>query len=198
MRSREKLILATANTHKVREMRHLLAGCGWDLEAAHGDVADVPETGNTFEENARIKALAVAKATQAVALADDSGLMVDALNGEPGVHSKRWAGAEAEDGDRIAKLLVALHGVPDAKRTAWFVCAACIADANGVLWEGEGRVEGVIALNPVGSGGFGYDPVFYIPECGATMASLTEEEKNAVSHRGRAMFQASAWLKQQS
>ena len=195
MAIRNTLILATANAHKVREMQSLLVNCGWNIEAAPAGMADIEETGSTFAENARIKALAVAVATGKVALADDSGLVVDALNGEPGVHSKRWAGDQADDGDRIEKLLNALDSVSKEPRTARFVCAACIAGPEGVLWEGEGRVEGVIAEAPSGDGGFGYDPIFHIPEAGRTMACLSEQEKNATSHRGRAMSRAADWLR---
>ncbi|HEY3412287.1 MAG TPA: RdgB/HAM1 family non-canonical purine NTP pyrophosphatase [Armatimonadota bacterium] len=195
MATRNTLILATANAHKVREMESLLVDCGWAVAAAPAEMAEIEETGSTFAENARIKALATARATKNIALADDSGLMVDGLNGEPGVHSKRWAGDDADDGDRIAKLLNALDSVPYQDRTARFVCAACIAGPEGVLWEGEGRVEGVIALAPSGNGGFGYDPIFHVPEAGRTMANLSEKEKNAISHRGRAMSQAAEWLR---
>lgn len=187
--------MASANSHKVREMRSLLADCGWGVEAAPPGIADIEETGLTFAENARIKAMAVAAATGNVSLADDSGLIVDALKGEPGVHSKRWAGDQADDGDRIVKLLNALNGVPEALRTARFVCAACIAEPEGVLWEDEGCVEGVIAESPSGAGGFGYDPIFHIPEAGCTMACLSDIEKNAISHRGRAMTLAADWLR---
>lgn len=194
MATRKTLILATANAHKVREMEALLAECGWEVLPSPQSVSDVPETGSTFEENARIKALAVASACNCIALADDSGLVVDALGGEPGVHSKRWAGDGATDGDRISKLLAALGDVEPAGRTARFVCAACIADPGGALWEGEGRVEGLIGADPKGNGGFGYDPVFFVPEYETTMACLSEDEKNAVSHRGRAMRLAAEWL----
>lgn len=189
------LILATANAHKVREIRALLADCGWDIRPAPAAVSDVPETGSTFAENARIKALAVASACRCIALADDSGLMVDALGGEPGVQSKRWAGDGATDGERIDKLLDALRDIGPSERTARFVCAACVAEPGRILWEGEGCAEGAIAADPVGDGGFGYDPVFYIPEFETTMACLSEQDKNAVSHRGRAMRQAAEWLK---
>ena len=195
MAKRNNLILATANAHKVREMQALLADCGWDVEAAPTGMADIEETGSTFAENAKIKALAVTAATGCIALADDSGLMVDALNGEPGVHSKRWAGDQASDGARIAKLLNALGSVPADDRSARFVCAACIAGPQGVLWEGAGRVEGVIAGAPSGDGGFGYDPIFHIREAGCTMACLSEQHKNAISHRGRAISRAADWLR---
>jgi XTP/dITP diphosphohydrolase len=191
----QRLILATANAHKAGEMRELLAGCGWETAPAPPDAADVEETGETFAENARLKALAVAKATGFTALADDSGLAVDALGGRPGIRSKRWAGPE--DADRIARLLEALDGVPPGERGAHFVCAACIAGPEGVLWEGVGTVEGHIADAPRGEGGFGYDPVFLLPD-GRTMAELGPAEKNERSHRGRAMRAAAAWLAAQN
>lgn len=194
MTHRRHLILATGNAHKAREMAAALAGCGWTISAAPGDVADVPETGETFRENARLKALAVAEALGVAALADDSGLAVDALNGGPGVHSKRWAGDNATDADRVAHLLSAMHNVPQGGRTARFVCAVCIAEPGGVLWEGEGTVEGVITDAPRGENGFGYDPVFQPQGGDRTMAERTQEEKNAISHRGRAIAAARAWL----
>jgi XTP/dITP diphosphohydrolase len=193
----KRLILATANAHKAREMTALLDGCGWEAATAPPEAADVDETGETFAENARLKALAVAEATGKTALADDSGLAVDALDGRPGVHSKRWAGPDAKDADRIAKLLDALQGVPPEARTARFVCAACVASPAGILWEGVGTVEGRVADAPRGQGGFGYDPVFLLPD-GRTMAELDASEKNAVSHRGRAMSAAAAWLAAQN
>lgn len=195
MANRRQLTLATANEHKVLEMTLALAGCGWEIVAAPGDLADVPETGTTFQENARIKALAVAGAVNGIALADDSGLVVDALNGEPGVHSKRWAGDRATDADRIARLLEALRGILAERRTARFVCAACIAGPHGILWEGTGTVEGAITDAPRGENGFGYDPVFEILGEGRTMAELIQDEKNAISHRGRAMAAACAWMR---
>jgi XTP/dITP diphosphohydrolase len=192
-----RLVLATSNPNKAREMREMLDGCGWDIAAAPPDAADVEETGATFEENARLKALAVAKAAGAVALADDSGLAVDALNGAPGIRSRRWAGEDADDSERNARLLEALTSVPSAERTARFVCAACIASPDGVLWEGAGEIHGRVADAPRGHGGFVYDPVFLLPD-GRTMAELSAPEKNAVSHRGRALRAASAWLASQS
>lgn len=186
-------MLATANAHKVIEMKSLLADCGWNVIAAPAEITDVEETGETFAANARLKAQTVAAAAGAIALADDSGLMVDALDGAPGLHSKRWAGDGATDAERIAKLLSAMEGVPTDRRDGRFVCAVCIAAPGGALWEGAGSVEGTIALSPRGEGGFGYDPVFLFAD-GRSMAELTESEKNMVSHRGRAMRAASQWL----
>lgn len=193
MTMKKTLVLATGSAHKAREMRELLAGCGREVLPAPPEALDVEENAATFAGNARLKALAAAAATGEIALADDSGLCVDALGGKPGVHSKRWAGSDATDADRIAKLLEALSGVPPEERAARFVCAVCIAAPGRVLWEGTGMVEGRIADDPRGEGGFGYDPVFLLPD-GRTMAEHTEAEKNAVSHRGRAMRLADAWL----
>jgi XTP/dITP diphosphohydrolase len=190
------LYLATANPHKAAEILEMLAGCGWQVLPAPAEVADVEETGQTFEENARLKAQTVARVTGACALADDSGLEVDALEGAPGPMSRRWAGAGANDADRNRLLLDALHAVPPERRTARFVCVACIASPQGILWEGRGSLEGSIAMAPSGEGGFGYDPLFTLPQDGRTLAELTRTEKNAVSHRGRAIAAARAWLRE--
>lgn len=183
------LILATENRHKVREIRELLAGL--DVEVLHlGQLAEAPrltETGATFAENARQKACAVARATGELALADDSGLEVDALGGEPGVRSARWAGAGAGDAQLVAQLLRELTDVPDDRRTARFVCVLSLCAPEGEVGRWEGRAEGVIMREPRGEGGFGYDPVFLYPEDGRTFAEMAPERKNAVSHRGRAL-----------
>lgn len=189
------LTLATANDHKAREMASILAGYGWEIAPAPAGVAEAPETGDTFAENARIKARAVAAAVGGVALADDSGLAVDALHGEPGVRSRRWAGERATDADRVALLLEALRGVAPERRTARFICAVCIAAPDRVLWEGSGTVEGIITEAPRGANGFGYDPVFEVCGTGRTMAEWTPEEKNAASHRGRALMLARDWMR---
>lgn len=184
-----KLILATENRHKLREIRELLAGL--DVEVLHlGQLAEPPaltETGATFAENARQKACAVARATGELALADDSGLEVDALGGEPGVQSARWAGEGAGDAQLVAKLLRQLTEVPDDRRTARFVCVLSLCAPEGEVGRWEGRAEGVITREPRGTGGFGYDPVFLYPEEGLTFAEMAPERKNAVSHRGRAL-----------
>lgn len=191
------LFLATANTHKAREIRDALGETGWEITTAPPEATDVDETEDSFEANARLKAMTVAQAVGAVALADDSGLEVDALDGAPGVQSRRWAGPDATDGDRIHRLLDALRYTPDEQRSARFVCAACIAGPDGVLWEGRGTVEGMIGRIPAGENGFGYDPVFLLSD-GRTMAQLSSDEKNAISHRGRAMALAGRWLRESS
>jgi len=184
-----RLILATQNEHKVREIRELLADL--DVEVTHpGELDDAPElaeTGETFAENARQKALACAQATGELCLADDSGLMVDALGGEPGVRSARYAGEGASQEDLIGKLLGELAGVAMPERTARFVCALSLCGPEGEIGRWEGRVEGAITREPRGTRGFGYDPVFYHPPAGKTFAEMTPEAKNAVSHRGRAL-----------
>jgi XTP/dITP diphosphohydrolase len=166
------------------------------LEAL-GEIDEPEETGATFADNARLKALYYARATGQWCLADDSGLVVDALGGAPGVHSARYAagafppGADrpARDAANIAKLLAAMEGTDDARRTARFVCHLTLADADHVLLEACGAVEGRIARSPRGHNGFGYDPVFLVPEQGRTAAEMPPEEKNRISHRGKAVRQ---------
>ena len=191
-----RLILATENEHKVREIRELLRGL--DVEVAHlGELEDPPElteTGETFEENAREKALACAVATGELSLADDSGLMVDALGGEPGVRSARYAGEGASQQDLIDRLLHELDGTLLCDRTARFVCALSLCGPEGEIGRWIGTVEGLITLEPRGDGGFGYDPVFLYPPAEMTFAEMEPEAKNAVSHRGRALEQFRADL----
>ncbi len=190
----QKLMLATTNPGKVAEFKRLLEQWerwrGVELVTL-GDwptpLPEVAETGATFAENARLKAVALASATGLPALADDSGLCVDALGGEPGLHSARWAGGGATDADRNARLLTRLDGVPDEGRTARYVCVVSLAGPDGASVEAEGRCEGRIAAGPAGAGGFGYDPVFWVPDYGRTVAALTAEEKDAISHRARAL-----------
>jgi XTP/dITP diphosphohydrolase len=183
-----KLLLATNNNGKVTELRHLLEGIPFDLVTLReaGITSSAEETGTTYEENARIKALASARQSGLMALADDSGLEVDALNGEPGIMSARYAGEHASDGDRVKYLLGKLAGVPWERRTARFVCVIVIATPEGETAQCEGRCAGLIGFEPKGAFGFGYDPIFYFPELGKTMAELTEAEKDRISHRGRA------------
>lgn len=189
-----KLMLATTNPGKVREFRTLLG-----RYEAFQDVTlltpkdwptalpEVEETGATFAENARLKATALAQATGLPALADDSGLCVDALGGAPGLHSARWAGGEATDADRNRLLLERLVGVPAAERGARYVCVVSLSKPDGMSVEAEGVCEGAILEAPSGTNGFGYDPLFLAAECGRTMAELTDAEKNKVSHRALAL-----------
>ena len=190
----QKLMLATTNLGKVAEFRYLLGQWerwrGIDL-LTPGDwpapLPSVAETGTTFAENARLKAVALSTATGLPALADDSGLCVDALGGEPGLHSARWAGDEATDADRNALLLARLAGVPTEKRTARYVCVVSLAWPEGITVETEGGCAGTICETPQGANGFGYDPLFFVPEFGHTVAELTADEKSQISHRARAL-----------
>ncbi|MDA1192630.1 MAG: RdgB/HAM1 family non-canonical purine NTP pyrophosphatase [Candidatus Poribacteria bacterium] len=185
-------VLATENLHKRDEIAAILARLGVK-GVPICTLRDVPslsspvEDGATFAENARIKAFHVSKTTGGYALADDSGLCVDALNGAPGIHSSRYAGENATDADRIAKLLRELRDVPDEKRRARFVCAMALTHGHEIIAETEGVCEGRIALNPAGSDGFGYDPVFYLPDRARTLAEVGPEEKNRISHRFKAL-----------
>ena len=183
-----RLLIATNNPGKVREYDDLLQGLGLVLcgLADMGIDGQVDETGHTFDENARLKAQAYCQASHLLTLADDSGLQVTVLGGAPGVHSARYAGPGASDADRIHKLLAALDGVPWDGRAARFRCVIALAWPDGHLETFEGQCEGVIALQPRGTNGFGFDPVFYLPELNCTMAELPIDVKNHISHRGRA------------
>jgi len=185
-----ELLIATQNPGKMREFRLLLAPLEAELRfpADLGLQVDVPEDGAASAENARQKALAYARASGLLTLADDSGLEVDALNGAPGIHSARYV--PGHDADRVAALLAQLRGVPWERRTARFRCVVVIATPTGELDRTEGVCEGVIAFGPAGQGGFGYDPIFYLPDHGCTMAQLPEVEKNRISHRARAIMAA--------
>lgn len=191
----ERIIVATGNPKKVEEIRGALAPAGIAVASlADTGFAGIPEpeeTERTFAGNARLKAVAYAQATLQVVLADDSGLEVDALDGEPGVDSAIWAGAEgdraARDARNNAKLVAALRGVPPRARAARFVCTMCVAGPGGtVICEARGAVEGEIVDEPRGAHGFGYDPHFLVRALGRTTAELSPGEKNAISHRGQA------------
>lgn len=195
-----RLVLATRNEHKVHELRQILAGLVDDLGlevVGAGDVEgapDVPETEVTFLGNARLKAVALARATGLPSVADDSGLAVEVLGGSPGVFSARWSGSTAGEGasraqtDRanLSLLLEQVADVPDEHRAAAFVCAAVVAMPDGRVEGVEGRVEGAIVRTPRGTNGFGYDPVFVPVGDTRTLAEYTDDEKNAISHRGNA------------
>ncbi|MBA2132639.1 XTP/dITP diphosphatase [Capillibacterium thermochitinicola] len=191
-----RLVLASRNKGKLKELKMLLAGLPWAISslADFPEVPEVEEDGTTFRENALKKATFVAKHLQMWALADDSGLEVDYLNGAPGVYSARFAGVHGDDAKNNEKLLALLAGVPWAQRTARFRCALAFVSPEGVAWTTEGTCEGFIALAPKGEGGFGYDPLFYLPEYDRTMAELPEEEKNRISHRAVAMRQFRDYL----
>jgi XTP/dITP diphosphohydrolase len=191
--AQRRIVFATRNLGKLRELCQLLELEGVELLSL-GDLPDAPEIaedGSSFAENASLKALGIARATGLPAIADDSGLEVDALGGAPGVRSARYAGEGAGDDARIALLLRNLSGVPEASRTARFRCAVAFAEpaADQIALLFEGSCEGRILEGKRGSGGFGYDPVFFCPELGATFAEAPAEAKNRVSHRGRAIEQ---------
>jgi len=183
-----RLLIATHNRGKLIEYQQMLADLPLELVTLDdvGIPDDVEENGATFAENARAKAVEYARRSGLLTLADDSGLEVDALGGEPGIHSRRYAGENKSDPERIAFLLAKLRDVPREKRTARFRCAIAIASPRGEVRECDGTCEGVIEFAPRGTNGFGYDPVFLFPEGGVTMAELPAEEKNKVSHRARA------------
>jgi XTP/dITP diphosphohydrolase len=182
-----KLLIATHNTGKLHEYEALLSGLGLRLVslADAGITWKVQETGTTFAENAQLKAQAYAQASSLLTLADDSGLQVDALGGGPGIHSARHGGTGSDE-DRCLLLLRRLEGVPEAERSARFRCVIVIATPMGELHSAEGTCEGRIACRLRGTHGFGYDPVFYLPQYSRTMAELPPEVKNTISHRARA------------
>jgi XTP/dITP diphosphohydrolase len=189
-RAAPRLLLATANPGKLRELRAILAGVPVELvgpaDAGHGPPPEVVETGTTFRENALLKAHAYADWAGLAAVADDSGLEVDALGGAPGVRSARYAGQGASDRDNLDKLLRALARVPPERRTARFRCAAVLVDPERGTWEAEAAWEGRLLERPRGSGGFGYDPIFVPLGWDRTSAEVDEATKDAASHRGRA------------
>jgi XTP/dITP diphosphohydrolase len=191
-----RLVLATANPGKVAELRNALAS--WGVEVTTAAQADVPpfppEQAQSYEENALMKAGHVASHAGLPALADDSGLEVDALDGAPGVRSARFGGEELSDGERIAHLLAQIRDVPDPRRTARFVSVLALATPAGEVRTFEGRCEGRILHGPRGHGGFGYDPVFYSTDLGKPFGQASREEKRAVSHRGRALDAFLRWL----
>ncbi len=183
-----RIVLATRNEGKVRELQELLADENMEVLSLLDipDWQEVKETGNTFAENAGLKARAAARQTGLIAIADDSVLEVDALNGAPGVYSARFAGEPKDDERNIDKLLDLLNDVPDPKRTARFKCALVVATPDGEEFQTEGAVEGRILRERRGRGGFGYDPVFFMPDFSRTMAELSMAQKNKISHRAQA------------
>lgn len=190
MTARKKVVIATNNAHKLEEMSRILAPLGWDFTSL-GECGSFPEPvedAGTFEGNARIKAKAALANTGLPALADDSGLEVDALDGAPGVYSSRFSGEDATDAENNAKLLSLLSDVPDEKRTARFVSTIVFIDSDGTEIVSRGTCEGSIGWKPRGSNGFGYDPLFMSDDCGGkTTAEVPPEQKDAISHRGRAL-----------
>lgn len=190
---KRKILVATTNPGKIAEISAMLdLDIEWVSLSDFPGVNEIKEDGETFAENARKKAVGYAKQTGLWTIADDSGLVVDALGGEPGVKSARFSGAKDKDRKlldhkNMAKVLKLLEGVPRDKRTTRFVCCLCLASAEKVLIETEGKLEGVIAEKEMGANGFGYDPIFFVPKLNKTVAQLTREEKNAISHRGNAI-----------
>ena len=187
-----RIVGATGKRGKLQELETMLGPLGVEIKsmADYPDISDVLEDGETFVENASKKAREVASATGEVALADDSGLEVDFLNGAPGVYSARFAGEEKDDRANNEKLLMLLEGVPPEKRGARFRCVVALALPEGRVVTTEGACEGEIGYHPQGEGGFGYDPLFYVPSLGKTFAQLDMTEKNLISHRGKAFEQA--------
>ncbi|WP_050618066.1 XTP/dITP diphosphatase [Intestinimonas massiliensis (ex Afouda et al. 2020)] len=182
-----KVVLASKNAHKLQELQDILSAQGVEviLESAAGVDVEVEETGTTFEENSLLKARAVMEASGLPAIADDSGLMVDALNGAPGVYSARYGGPGLDDAGRYRLLLENMRGVLDRK--CRFVSAITLCMPSGDIVTARGECPGTLAYAPQGENGFGYDPIFFVPEKKKTFAQLTAEEKNAISHRGRAL-----------
>lgn len=202
----QKIIFATGNKGKMREIREILSDTDMEILSMReaGIETDIVEDGSTFEENAVIKAKAVAELlaecagdihNDAIVLADDSGLEIDFLNKEPGIYSARYLGEDTPYSVKNRSLIERLDGVPDEKRTARFVCAIAAALPNGEVFTTRGVIEGRIGYEEKGNNGFGYDPIFYVPEYGCTTAQLTEEQKNQISHRGRALEAMKAELR---
>ncbi|WP_028280747.1 RdgB/HAM1 family non-canonical purine NTP pyrophosphatase [Arthrobacter sp. H5] len=196
-----RLVLATRNAGKLRELRELLRGRlpGLDVDtqvvdAESAGAPDVVESGITFEENALLKARAVAEATGLVAIADDSGLAVDVLNGAPGIFSARWAGKHGDDGGNLQLLLAQLRDIPEARRGAAFVCAAALAVPGGGQKVERGELRGSLLTQPRGTGGFGYDPILQPDGLDRSCAELAPEEKNAISHRAQVFEALLPWI----
>lgn len=185
----DRIIFATGNQGKLKEIREILADLGIEVISMKeaGIVADIEENGTTFEENAIIKAKIIHEMTGEAVMADDSGLEIDYLNKEPGVLSARYMGEDTSYHIKNANLVDRLAGVPDELRTARFVCVIALVLPNGEVLTTRGDFEGRIGYEEKGENGFGYDPVFYVPECGCYSAELTPEQKNAISHRGQAL-----------
>jgi XTP/dITP diphosphohydrolase len=195
LKGRQRILVASTNPGKIAELRAML---DFDLEwlglSDFSDIVEIKEDGSSFAENARKKAISYARATGLWTIADDSGLVVDALGGEPGIKSARFSGEKSRNDDgtlidhrNIAKVLELLKGVPKEKRTARFFCCLCLASPEQILIETEGTLKGLITNKEIGKNGFGYDPIFFVPHLNKAVAQLTPEEKNAISHRGNAI-----------
>ena len=195
-----KLILATSNKDKAREIAEILDGTPFVVTTMkeEGFDPDIVEDGKTFEENALIKARAVhTLAKGAYVMADDSGLCIDALDGAPGIYSARFCGEDSTYPEKFAKIFEMLKDVPEEKRTAKFVCSIAVVRPDGSEFTVRGEICGVLHEKPMGDGGFGYDPIFYVPEFGMTTAQMTKEQKNSISHRGKASRAMAEKLKEE-
>lgn len=200
----KKIVFATGNADKMREIRMIMADLDIEIQSMKeaGINVDIEENGKTFEENADIKATAIAeelnkKGEKVIVLADDSGLEIDYLNKEPGIYSARYMGEDTSYTIKNANLIERLDGVPDEKRTARFVCAIAAVTSDGRKFVTRATIEGIIGYEEKGENGFGYDPIFYLPEYGCYSAELSPEEKNKISHRGKALEKMKAILKQE-
>ena len=194
-----RLLLATINAGKLAEYDVLLEGCGWEIVTPRnlGIDIEVEETGETYDANATMKTRRGAEVSGLVTLADDSGIEIEAMGGEPGVRSARFLGEDASYAERFAEIQRRLAGVPRERRRARFRCVIAVADPRtGVVRTAEGEVFGLIAEAPAGEGGFGYDPIFWVPQHSATMAELPDHQKNIISHRARAVADARQILKE--
>ncbi len=192
----KRIVLATRNEAKSAELQRMLADLPLEVRTLrdYPQVPPLPEEGESYEANARSKALAVARWLNEVALADDSGLEVDYLEGQPGARSARFLGNDATDEDRNREILRRLQGVPPENRTARYRAVVAVAFPDGRVYTFDGTCEGAIALEPRGTGGFGYDPIFYLPELDRTVAELSPQEKDLISHRGQAVRKAREFL----
>lgn len=186
---KRKVIFATSNDNKMKEIRSILGGMDLEILSMKeaGIQADIVEDGTTFEENAKIKAIGIARLCNEIVLADDSGLEIDYLNKEPGIYSARYLGEDTSYAVKNKKLIERLEGVEMEKRTARFVCAIAAAFPDGTLEVTRGTIEGLIGYEEKGENGFGYDPIFYVPQYRCTTAQLSPEQKNEISHRGKAL-----------
>ncbi|MCH1980973.1 XTP/dITP diphosphatase [Ruminococcus sp. OA3] len=193
----KRIIFATGNAGKMKEIREILNDLDVEVVSMKeaGISADIEENGATFEENAVIKARAIMEITNEIVLADDSGLEIDYLNKEPGIYSARYMGEDTSYRIKNRNLIDRMEGVPDAKRTARFVCAIAAAFPGGDVVTTRGTIEGIIGYEERGENGFGYDPIFYVPEYGCSTAELPPEEKNTISHRGKALRKMKEELK---
>ena len=195
---KKRIIFATGNINKMKEIREILSGLGMEILSMKeaGICVDIEEDGTTFEENAMIKARAVAAVTDDIVLADDSGLEIDYLNKEPGIYSARYMGEDTPYEIKNRALLDRLWGVPKEKRTARFVCAIAAVLPDKRVLTAEGTMEGYIGYAPEGENGFGYDPILFLDEYGCSSAALSREQKNAISHRGKALREMRALLEE--